>query len=79
MGPEVSFGYAMSQAMPGQKIALIKVAAGASSLANQWSAGGDGKAPGLFYKKFLDSVKAALKSMDPEGYAGTGGHALDAG
>jgi hypothetical protein len=65
-GPELSFGLVMAKEMPGQKIAIIKAAAGATNLSGQWRAGGEGKKQGDFYKKFIESVSAALKSPYPE-------------
>lgn len=75
-GPEVSFGKAVSTALPDEDIYIIKHAWGATSLASGWDpvAGiksgvmtGNNGTPGLQYNLFTGTVSAALKSLDDAG------------
>lgn len=67
LGPEVTFGRSMSDsyAAYGQKIAIIKYAAGGTNLYSQWAAGGtSGTAgDGSVYKSFQSIVGAGLSAL----------------
>jgi len=58
-GPEMTFGIAMAEARPGERIGLIKVAAGGSSL-NDWKpkAKSWSKRRPNFYTQLIDAVTA---------------------
>jgi hypothetical protein len=58
-GPEITFGVAMAKAWPAERIGLIKVALGGSSL-NEWKPDAKPrKGPRNLYSQMLDAVKAA--------------------
>jgi len=62
-GPELSFGKAMAEAMPGETIALIKHAYGGSYLATDWN-----PSTGPVYAAFQQTVADGLAALVAEGY-----------
>ncbi|MGE5670950.1 MAG: sialate O-acetylesterase [Fibrobacterota bacterium] len=74
IGPELFFGRTLSDSMPGQKIALIKVSCGSTYLANHrddkgaddcWvpPSSNNGSA-GAHYQRMISAIDAALKSFN---------------
>ena len=61
-GPEVSFGRALADAHPKEKIALIKYTHGGTSLSANWSE------KGPMYKTFVATSQAALAAMKAAGH-----------
>lgn len=64
-GPELSFGWTMADARPGERIGLIKVAVDWTGLAGPWQPGGV-EPPGYMYQRMLDEVAAARASLPAE-------------
>ena len=64
-GPEISFGYKLSQLKPDANIAIIKHATGGTDLVSDWKPGIPGQEAtyGIEYKKFVATVKAGLQSL----------------
>lgn len=58
-GPEITFGRALADAWPGQNIALVKYAVGATDLANNWNP----DTPGAQYAGLIDAVNAAMAEL----------------
>lgn len=61
-GPEVSFGRALADAHPKEKIALIKYSHGGTSLSANWSE------KGPMYKTFVATTQTALAAMKAAGH-----------
>jgi hypothetical protein len=61
-GPEVSFGYAMHNGLPGEDIYLVKYAVGATSLAYNWNPFGGG-----CYNSLKSAANAALADLRADG------------
>ncbi|OYV04105.1 MAG: hypothetical protein CFE26_18670 [Verrucomicrobiales bacterium VVV1] len=61
-GPEVSFGRALADAHPKEKIALIKYTHGGTSLSANWSE------KGPMYKTFVATTQAALGALKAAGH-----------
>jgi hypothetical protein len=66
-GPELSFGYAMHNALPDDDIYLIKYAVGATSLAYDWNPNGSG----WCYNNFKSVASAALNTLRGSGTSPT--------
>jgi hypothetical protein len=66
-GPEVSFGRAIADAMPGKKVALIKYAEGGTSLAKDWNP----DVKDRLYEAFLQHTNASLKALKDKGHTAT--------
>lgn len=62
-GPELGFGHAMAEALPGQRILLIKVAEGGTNLASDWNP----KDTGKLYAQFLKVVQATQEKIRTDG------------
>ncbi len=62
-GPEVSFGRAIADAYPSDNIALIKYAAGGTSLYNDWAPG-----TGAQYTNFRNTVTAGIAALQAAGH-----------
>lgn len=62
-GPEVSFGRALADAHPKEKIALIKYSHGGTSLSANWSE------KGPMYKTFVATTQAALAALKTAGHS----------
>ena len=66
-GPEITFGRSMADfyAPYGEKVAVIKYAAGGTNLHTQWKAGGDATTTndGPYYVTFQNSVNAGLSAL----------------
>ncbi len=58
-GPEVTFGRAMADAWPGENIAIVKYAVGATDLANNWNP----DTPGAQYTGLLNAVNSAMAEL----------------
>ncbi len=65
-GPEMSFGRLVADAMPGERIALIKHAIGGTNLHVQWRPGDDGR-HGPMYAGFLSTVGLACERLRQSG------------
>jgi iduronate 2-sulfatase len=63
-GPEVSFGRALADALPNDRIALIKFSEGGTSLAKDWSP----DLRGALYDQFLAFTRKALESLTADGH-----------
>ena len=61
-GPEIQFGHALADALPGEDIVLIKYAASGTDLENNWD-----PATGPEYTAFKNTVAAALAELDTQG------------
>ena len=61
-GPEVAFGRAIADALPGDDIYLVKYAADGTALYNDWSPSG-----GPQYNAFMNTTGAALANLDNAG------------
>lgn len=64
-GPELTFGRDMAAAHPGEMIALIKCAWGATDLGAQWRPPSAGGQTGPLYTRFVQTVHEALSKLDP--------------
>ena len=62
-GPEVSFGRAMADAMPGHHVAIIKFAEGGTSLSEDWSPNVNGR----LYDQSLAFIHQALEALTSRG------------
>jgi len=62
-GPELSFGPAIAAALPGQKILLLKVSEGGTSLAVDWNPND----PQKLYARFIHFVEAAQAKLKSDG------------
>lgn len=62
-GPEISFGRAIKDALPGDEIYLVKYAVSGTALYNDWSPQSGGKQ----YQKFMQTAKAALANLEAAG------------
>lgn len=66
-GPEITFGKSMGDfyAPYGEKVAILKYAAGGTNLHTQWKAGGTATASGdgEYYTNFQNQIKAALGTL----------------
>jgi len=62
-GPEVSFGRAIADAMPGKRVALIKFSEGGTTLRADWSP----DVRDALYDQFLAFTLASLKSLTDRG------------
>ena len=62
-GPEVSFGRAMADALPNDKIVLIKFSEGGTSLHNDWKL----DKPGGLYEQAARFVTSSLKTLSDNG------------
>jgi len=62
-GPEVSFGPAIAEALPGKKVLLIKFAEGGTSLGKDWNPNAKGK----LYENFIKFVKATQEMLKTKG------------
>ena len=63
-GPELAFGRAMADQLPGKKVALIKFAEGGTSLAKDWN-------PDIkdrLYPAFLKFTEASLATLKTQGH-----------
>jgi hypothetical protein len=65
-GLEVYFGRTTADALPDEKIALVKYAFGGTSLAVDWRPPGAGGQTGTLYLSFLQNVADALASLEPQ-------------
>ncbi len=63
-GPELTFGRAVADALPGENIVLIKYAAGGTNLAEDWNP----SLPGSMWTGFVNAVNNALAALDPSVY-----------
>ncbi len=61
-GPEVSFGYTLKQALPIDRIYLVKYAANGTALYDDWAPG-----TGPQYTAFMSTANAALANLDAKG------------
>ena len=61
-GPEISFGRALADAHPKERIALIKYTHGGTSLSANWSENGP------MYKTFVATTRAALAALKTAGH-----------
>jgi hypothetical protein len=67
-GPEVTFGYEVSRALPGQ-LAILKFSLGASSLKAHWRiGGGDGEAEPDTYDRFVRRVRSQVQLLLDQGH-----------
>lgn len=66
-GPEVSFGRALADAMPDERIVLTKFSEGGTSLAKDWSPDRRGE----LYDQFLSFTRASLESLAADGHTWT--------
>ena len=64
-GPELTFGRDMAAGHPGEVIALIKCAWGATDLGVQWRPPGAGGKTGPLYTSFVKAVRDGLGKLDP--------------
>jgi len=62
-GPEVSFGAALAEALPGKHILLVKFAEGGTSLRSDWNPNEKGK----LYEHFIQFVQATQKMIQAKG------------
>jgi len=62
LGPEISFAHKLAKAFPNDRIAIVKVAFGGMSLADQWKPGS-----GNVYRRFIVTSKGAVKSLKSSG------------
>jgi iduronate 2-sulfatase len=62
-GPEVSFGRAIADALPGERIVLIKFSEGGTSLHNDWMPDRDKS----LYPQMLAFVRKSLKALEDAG------------
>lgn len=58
-GPELSFGHAITEVLPGDDIRLVKFAVNGTALYNDWA-----PKEGPQYKGFMRTAKAALADLD---------------
>ena len=66
-GPELAFGRAMADRMPGKKIALIKYTEGGTSLQKDWNP----DVKDRLYAAFLDFTEKSLKKLTDQGHTFT--------
>lgn len=66
-GPEVSFGRAMADHLPGKKVALIKYAEGGTSLAKDWHP----EIKDRLYEALLQHTNASLNKLKDQGHTYT--------
>ena len=62
-GPEVSFGAAMAQALPGKKILLIKCSEGGTNISSDWNP----NRKGSLYENFITFLQATEKTLKDRG------------
>ena len=62
-GPELGFGHAMAEALPGRKILLIKVSEGGTNLSSDWNPDATGK----LYAQFIKFVQATQQKITEAG------------
>jgi hypothetical protein len=69
IGPELSFGYALKQALPIDQIYLIKFAVNGSNLYDQWKPGDEvtNAGAGVWHDLFMTTANAALANLDANG------------
>lgn len=68
-GPEIGAGAALAKALPGKRIALLKISRGGTSLAKDWNIGTQGapNTQGPLYQEFREGVARALKALKDGG------------
>ncbi|MGB0744704.1 MAG: sialate O-acetylesterase, partial [Opitutales bacterium] len=66
-GPELSFGRAMADAFPEQRIALVKHAIGGTNLHTEWNPNANGGTGGGVYLDFVETTHAALQALTDAG------------
>ncbi|MES2732108.1 MAG: carbohydrate-binding protein, partial [Bacteroidota bacterium] len=68
IGPELTFGRAMSDYFGGQTIALIKSSLGATRLAIDWRPPSSGGNRGPLYDKFINDTRFAMGQLREQGF-----------
>ena len=66
-GPELSFGYALAAAMPGEHLAIIKHAVGGTSLEIEWDPTPEPSEDNYMWRGMMDRSRLALQQLTDAG------------